>query len=79
MALSLYKRKDFKVVGRRTGCRLRGRENEYVYEIFWNGKQLGDHRFSSKRAAGEWISKFIAKGNKIVKAYNAKLEKGETE
>ncbi len=64
-----WRKKDFEIRGRFTGSRLAGRENEFVYEIFWNGKQFPDLRFSSKRAASDWLGRFLAKANALRAAY----------
>lgn len=63
--MSKWRKKDFQIVGRRTGSVLRGRENEYVYEIFWQGKRLGDYMFTSKRKADTWLGQFLRKANEI--------------
>ena len=64
-----YKVKDFEIAGQFTHSQLRGRENEYIYKIYWNGKDLG-RQFTSKRSAQEWLSK-------TVKIMNAIIEKKE--
>jgi len=62
-----WKKSQFEIKGRRTGSRLANRENEYVYEVFIKetGKQVGDVRFTSKKSAIEWLTKFLAKANAI--------------
>lgn len=64
--MTKWTKKDFEVVGRRTGSRLAGRENEYIYEIFWNGQNLGKS-FTSKAKANQWLGRFIKIRNDKVK------------
>lgn len=61
-----WKKADFEIKGRRTGSRLAGRENEYIYEIYWNGKSLGNS-FTSKVKASKWLGKFIKMRNDLAK------------
>ena len=60
-----WKKSDFVIKGRRTGSRLAGRENEYVYEIFYNGKLLSDRQFTSKAKANEWLGDFLKYANEV--------------
>lgn len=64
--VTLYKVKDFTIKGRRSGSQLRGRENEYLYDIYWNGKKL-DRSFTTKREAQNFISDFVRKANRLIK------------
>ena len=59
--------KDFTIKSRRTGSRLRGRENEVVYDIFTADmtRQVKSD-FSTKRAAQEWRSASVARVNKVL-------------
>ena len=73
-----WKKSDFEIKGRFTGSRLAGRENEYVYEVFYNGKNMGGYMFSSKAKANEWLGKFLKKANDIrEKAENMKKVKDD--
>ena len=60
-----YTKKDFEIKGRRTGSQLRGRENEFIYEVFWNGKQVTDVRFTTKSHADKYVSKLVKLANMI--------------
>lgn len=62
-----WKKSDFVIKGRRTGSQLKGRENEYVYEIFYNGRPLSDRQFSSKAKADEWLGGFLKHANEVRK------------
>lgn len=62
-----WTKKDFDIVGHRTGSRLLGHENDYVYEIRYEGRVLGDMTFTSKAKAGAWLGKFLKKANMIRK------------
>ena len=64
-----WTKSDFVIKGRRTHSNLRGRENEFIYEIFWEGQRLGDLRFTSYRKANSWLGKFIKKRNLLLEAY----------
>ena len=70
--LTKWTKNDFEIKGRRTGSRLAGMENEYIYEIFWNGKALEDgystRRFTSKAKASQWLGRFIKMRNDAAKA-----------
>lgn len=59
---------DFEIRGKKTGSQLKGRENEYVYEIFYkDGKRIGDVVFTSKLRASKWLSEKLKVLNKIIK------------
>ena len=60
--------KEFEIKGRFTGSRLAGREHEFIYEIFYNGKRLGDYNFTSKAKARTWLGKFVKIVNEMRKA-----------
>ena len=61
-------KKDFQIVGHRTGSRLLGHENDYVYTINHGGLPLFDYEFSSKAKASAWLGKQIKIANEILKA-----------
>ena len=61
-------KKDFSIIGHRTGSRLLGHENDYVYTINRNGVQIFDYEFSSKAKASAWLGKQIKIANEILKA-----------
>lgn len=58
----MFTKKDFTIKGRFTGCRLQGRENEFVYNIYMsNGNRLTDMDFTSKAKANEFLSAVLKK------------------
>ena len=65
-----WTKKDFEIKGRFTGSQLKGRENEYIYEIFFGNKQMGDYRFTSKAKANAWLGEFLRKANKLRRKYD---------
>lgn len=72
--MTRYKVKDFSIEGYRTGSQLRGRENEYIYKIYWNGKDLGK-QFATKRHAQDFVSKFVKKVNELMDQYERRMER----
>lgn len=56
---------DFDIRGRRTGSRLAGRENQYIYEIFYKDERMGEMMFTSKERASYWLSGWLKKMNHI--------------
>lgn len=61
------RKKDFVIKSRRTGNRLRGHENEVVYEIFTaDGTKLVKSGFGKYRDADQWLSKSVAIAKQIL-------------
>ena len=69
---------DFKLECRRTGSQIKGRENEYVYDIYFckNGKTiLLDKSFTTKKAAQKYISETVKLANSLYyKQFKARRE-----
>ena len=70
------KKSEFEIRGKKTGSRLAGKENEYVYKVYYNGKPLGkdgvDYTFNSKSNASQWIGKAVNKMNELRESANVK-------
>lgn len=64
-----YRVKDFEIRGYWTRSQLLGRENEYAYRIYWNGKDL-DKVYGTKRDAQRFVSSFVKKANTLIDEYN---------
>lgn len=68
MKYTRFKKSDFEIRGRRSGSQLKGRENEYVYEIFYkDGRQIQNAVFTSKARASKWLSERLSRLNEIMK------------
>lgn len=68
-----WTKKDFEIKSYRSGSQIKGKENEWLYKIYWNGKLLKDG-FSNKAEANKWLSKFIKTRNDSAKALKEKKE-----
>lgn len=62
--------KDFAFVSRRTGSQLRGRENQWVCDIYYNGRCVATAE--NKTAAKRWVSKRVRAVNTILEAARKK-------
>ncbi len=65
------KKSDFSIKSHRTGCQLKGRENERVYEVFTSdGKKKVKGGFYRYNDADKWLSENVKIANLVLKNLN---------